>query len=212
VKYSIQKLNNNRAPGPDGLNKELFKTEENKLIGRLWKVTEKIWMEEKIPKQWEEGLICPTYKKGDRLMCENCHGISLLNTAYKVFSNVLFQRLQPCEETLVGNYHCGFRNGKSTSYQLHSMRQILEKMREHGVSTLNLFVDFKAAYDSSDRTQLFKAMEEFQIPRKLRSLVEITLRNVRCKVKSPSGITDPFDTENGLRQGDTLSCMLFNIA
>jgi hypothetical protein len=64
VKYSFQKLNKKRAPGPDGLNVELFKREENKLIGRLWKVIEKIWMEEKIPKQWE-GLICPPYKKGD---------------------------------------------------------------------------------------------------------------------------------------------------
>jgi hypothetical protein len=41
------------------------------------------------------------------------------------------------------------------------MRQILEKMGEYGVSAFNLFVDFKAAYDSN-RTQLFKTMEEFQ--------------------------------------------------
>jgi sorting nexin-29 len=83
---------------------------------------------------------------------------------------------------------------------------------EYRVNTFNLFVDFKSAYDSIDRTQLFKAMEEFQIPRKLRSLVEITLRNARCKVKTPYGITDPFDTKQGLWQGDVLSCMLFNIA
>jgi sorting nexin-29 len=66
-------------------------------------------MEEKIPRQWEEGLICPIYKKGDCLMCENYHGISLLNTAYKVFSNILFQRLQPYAEKFVGNYQCSFR-------------------------------------------------------------------------------------------------------
>jgi sorting nexin-29 len=46
-------------------------------------------------------------------MCENYCGISLLNTAYKVFSNILFQRLKPYVEKLVGNYQCGFRNGKS---------------------------------------------------------------------------------------------------
>jgi sorting nexin-29 len=77
------------------------------------------------------------------------------------------------------------------------MRQILEKKCEYGISTFNLFVDFKAAYDRIDRAQLFKAMEEFHIPRKLTSLVEITLRSVRCKVKTPSGITDPFDTKKG---------------
>jgi sorting nexin-29 len=145
-------------------------------------------------------------------MSENYRGISLLNTAYKVFSNILFQRLQPYAEKFVGNYQCGFSNGNSTSDQLHSVRQILEKMAECGVNTFNLFVDFKAAYDSIDRTQLLKTMEEFQIPIKLRSLVEITLRNARCKVKTPNGITDPFDTKMGLQQGEALSCMLFNIA
>jgi hypothetical protein len=37
VKYSIQKQNNNRAPGPDGLNAELLKIEENKLTGNYGK-------------------------------------------------------------------------------------------------------------------------------------------------------------------------------
>jgi sorting nexin-29 len=41
------------------------------------------------------------------MMCENYRGISLLNTAYKVFSGILFQRLQPIVETTIGNYQRG---------------------------------------------------------------------------------------------------------
>jgi hypothetical protein len=78
------------------------------------------------------------------------------------------------------------------------MIQKLEKMGEYGVNTFYLFVDFKATYERINRTQLFKAMEEFQIARKLKNLVEITLRNTRCKVKTPSRITDTFDTKKGL--------------
>jgi hypothetical protein len=128
-----------------------------------------------------------------------------------VFSTILFQRLQLYAEKLVGNYQCGFRNGKSASDQFHTMRQILENIREYGVNTFYLFVDFKAAYASINRIQLFMAMEEFHIPRKLRSLVEITLRNIRCKVRTSNEITDPFDTKKGLRQGDALYCRLYNI-
>jgi sorting nexin-29 len=211
VKCSTQKPNN-KAPGPDGLRVEPLKIEENKIIGRLRKVTEKTLTEEKIPRQWEQGLICPIYKGGDRLICEEYRGISLLNTAYKVFSTILFQRLQPYTEKIGGNYQCIFRNGKSTSGQLHTTGLILEKMGECGLNTFYLFVDFRAAYDSTDRTQLFKAVEEFQIPRKLTSLAEKTLRNTRCKLKTPNGITYPFDTKKGLRQVDALSCMLFNTA
>jgi sorting nexin-29 len=55
-------------------------------------------------------------------MCENYCGISLLNTAYKAFSVILFHRLQLIVETSIGNYQCGFTTGKSTSDHLHSVR------------------------------------------------------------------------------------------
>jgi hypothetical protein len=74
------------------------------LINRLRKLPEKIWKEEIFPSQ-----------------CENYHGISLLNMAYKVFSAILLQRLQPIVETSIENYECGFRPQKSTSDHLHSV-------------------------------------------------------------------------------------------
>jgi hypothetical protein len=40
-------------------------------------------------------------------------------------------------------------------------------MKQYGVNTYYMFVDFKAAYDSIDRVGLFKAMEEFHVPGKL---------------------------------------------
>jgi sorting nexin-29 len=120
VNCAVLKLENDRASGPDGLNAELLKVDKIYLVNRLWKLIEKIWKEEMFPSQWEEGLICPIYKKGDRMMCENYRGVSLLNTACKVFSVILFQRLQPIVETSIGNSQCGFRPGKSISDHLHS--------------------------------------------------------------------------------------------
>jgi hypothetical protein len=49
------------------------------------------------------------------------------------------------------------------------------------------------------------------LPGKLRRLVEVILENVRCKVKTQNRISDPFITGKGLRQGNELLCMLFNI-
>jgi hypothetical protein len=75
-----------------------------------------------------------------------------------------------------------------------------------------MFVDFKAVHDSIDRAGLLKAMKEFQVPRKLRCLVKLTLKTARCRLKTFNGITESFDTKKGLRQGDILSCLLFNLA
>jgi hypothetical protein len=65
----------------------------------------------------------------------------------------------------------------------------MEKVGEYGVNTFYLFEDIKAAYDSSDRNELFKAVEEFSLPGKLRRLVEVSLENIRHKVKTQNGIS-----------------------
>jgi sorting nexin-29 len=75
-----------------------------------------------------------------------------------------------------------------------------------------LFIDFEAAYDSIEREQLFKAMEEFEIPRKMIGLTKAILKNVKCRVKIQNQLSGTFATQKGLRQGDALSCLLFNIA
>jgi len=58
--------------------------------------------------------------------CDNYGGISLLNTAYKVFSKILLKRLMPYVEENIGSYQCGFRKGKSTIDQLSIIGQIIE--------------------------------------------------------------------------------------
>jgi sorting nexin-29 len=86
-------------------------------------------------------------------------------------------------ENIVGKYQCGFRNGKSTTDQIQSMRQILEKTSEYGISTFHLFIEFRAAYDTVRRDKLLKALIELKIPPRLIWLVKLTLKHVRPGVK-----------------------------
>jgi sorting nexin-29 len=76
---------------------------------------------------WVEALISPIHKKGDIQNCENFGGISLVNIAYKVLSIVLYGRLKPYANQIIGQYQCGFREGVSKIDQIQTLRQILEK-------------------------------------------------------------------------------------
>jgi hypothetical protein len=84
-----------------------------------------------------------------------------------VFSKVLYAKLLPYAEKVIGNYQSGFRRGKSTLDPIYILRQILEKIGEFSIETHHLFINFSSAYDSINRNQLFAAMEEFRIPDKL---------------------------------------------
>jgi len=41
----------------------------------------KIWEKDELPANWENSIICPIYKKGDRMQCKNYRQITLLNVA-----------------------------------------------------------------------------------------------------------------------------------
>ena len=178
--------------------------EMHELIKRIWNV-------EELPEEWKTSILCPIYKKGDKMECENYRGIALLNIAYKIFANILYKRLLPYTESIVGEYQCGFRVGRSTTDQLFNIRQILEKCKEYNVEIHQLFVDFKAAYDNVSRRKLWRVMEEFWIPNKLISLTKLTLSGATSRVRIRNKLSETFDIEEGLRQGAPLATLLFNL-
>ena len=63
---------------------------------------------EQLPSQWNEGIIFPLHKKGNRLDCTNYRPITLLNVAYKIFVIILNKRLVDIVETELGDYKSEF--------------------------------------------------------------------------------------------------------
>jgi len=57
-----------------------------------------------MPTEWNVNTIFPIHKKGDIMECSNYGGASLINTAYKILSNILFARIAPFAENIMGNY------------------------------------------------------------------------------------------------------------
>jgi hypothetical protein len=82
----IKKLKLNKAAGSENIPPELLQHGGRTLKQKLYKLILMIWNNEQLPQQWDEGIICPVYKKGDRLNCNNYRPITLLNTAYKIFA------------------------------------------------------------------------------------------------------------------------------
>jgi hypothetical protein len=91
------------------------------------------------------------------------------------------------------------------------VRQILVKCYEFGIELHNTFIDFKQAFDKVNRPKLYESLKTLKIPTKLIRLVKSTLTNSRAVAEVYQGRTDVFNINNGLRQGDALSTILFNL-
>jgi hypothetical protein len=75
-----------------------------------------------------------------------------------------------------------------------------------------LFIDFKKAYDSVKREVLYNILLEFGIPKKLVMLIKMCLNETYSNVCVGKLLSDKFPIQNGLKQGDALSPLLFNFA
>lgn len=212
VRESILSLKNNKAPGGDNICAEMLKRGGEALYAEIHKLIARIWIDEVIPEDWNVGIICPLYKKGDRFNCANYRGITLLSVVYKVLSTVLLNRIKPFAEKAIGEYQCGFRSGRSTTDQIFNIRQIMERMWEFGIDIHQLFVDFKQAYDSINRSSLWGSMAELGIPSKYIRLVKATMVGSKSCVRVQGDLSKVFEVSCGLRQGDGLSPVLFNLA
>jgi hypothetical protein len=89
---------------------------------------------------------------------------------------------------------------------------MIEKKWEYNGTVHQLFIDFKKAYDSLRREALYNILIEFGIPRKLVVLIKICLNETYSGVRIGQNLSDKFCIENGLKQGDALSPLLFNFA
>jgi hypothetical protein len=174
-------------------------------------VMQQSWTSETLPRSWTEGVLCPVYKKGDKLDCKNYRGICLLNVTYKVFAKILYDRLLSYANAAVQHYQAEFQSDKSTTEQLFALRQVLDKFNEFSITTHHLFIDFKAAYDTIIRNKVYIGMSELNFPAKLILLTKATLTIVTCCVKIQNDCSESFKTREGLRQGDVLSTLLFNV-
>jgi hypothetical protein len=149
---------------------------------------------------------------GDKTNCNNYRGISLLSTAYKILSNILLARLTPYVNEVIGDHQGGFCRNRSTTDQIFYIRQILEKKWEYNGAVHQLFINFKKDYDSDKREAIYNIVLEFGIRKKLVSLIKMRLNETYIKVRVGKLLSDKFPIQNGLKQGDALSPLLFNLA
>ncbi len=128
----------------------------------------------------------------------NYRGISLLPTCYKVLANVIQARLTPFAEDILGDYQGGFRRNRSTSDQMFTVRQMMEKMWEHGQVMHQLFEDFKKAYDFIKKSKMYQILVLLGVPKKLVGLIRVCLNGSRGRVRVGRNASEPFEIHDGV--------------
>ena len=94
VRAAIQQMKSGKAVGVDGIPVELLEAAGPPAVEAIQKLCDEAYRTEKIPEEWQQGVICPIYKKGNSLVCGNHRGITLLPHTAKVYSRILEKRVR----------------------------------------------------------------------------------------------------------------------
>jgi hypothetical protein len=73
------------------------------------------------------GIICPIQKKGDVAGSNNYRAVTLQHITYKILVNILYVKLVPYAEEIIGEYPGGFQRRRSLAAQIFTMTINLEK-------------------------------------------------------------------------------------
>nr|VZI42627.1 unnamed protein product [Spirometra erinaceieuropaei] len=89
----VQKLSSGKAPGSDASPAEICKHGGPQLVNHLTALFQ-MWRQGEVSQDFKDAAIVHRYKrKGNRQLCDNHRGSSLLNIAGKIFVYILFNRL-----------------------------------------------------------------------------------------------------------------------
>ncbi|KAH0815458.1 hypothetical protein GEV33_007333 [Tenebrio molitor] len=95
-----------------------------------------VWKGEGFPQEWKEGIICPIYKKGEKDTASNYRGITLLNTAYKVYAMIVEERLmkEMNERGALPDGQAGFRKDLKATFDNVEIDLLWEYLRKKGIN------------------------------------------------------------------------------
>ena len=191
---AIKKLSCNKAPGADAIPAEVYKSGGPAITQRLTELFESIWCEGRVPQQFKDANLIHIYKrKGNRQMCDNYRGISLLSIAGKILARVLLNRLlQHLEQGLLPESQCGFRSERGTADMIFAARQIQEKCQEQYRDLYVTFVDLTKAFDTISRDGLWRIMGKFGCPNRFISIVKQLHDGMLVKVIDDGEESEPF--------------------
>lgn len=137
--------------------------------------------------------------------------IYLLNVDFKIFTKALNNRFTPIAKQVIGGNQIGFIKGRNILEGVVILHEVIHELKTSKNKGLIMKIDFEKAYDKVRWDFLEEIMHGKGLPAIWINWVMQTIRGGRVCVNINGHRGFYFRTYQGLRQGDPLSPILFNL-
>ena len=154
-----------------------------------------------------EGIIVPIVKGGNVDDAQNYRGISLINILSKIYSQILLNRISKWAEKYEkwSKTQFGFQKGKSTVDCIFIFFSIISTVLNNGEKLYCIFIDF----DRVDRSLLWHKLIYENVSSKFVRAMKWMYNVVKSCVRYKSSLSGFVNSQNGLKQGDPSSPLMF---
>ena len=210
LQNAISKLKKGKSPDSNGIRAEDIKAcddETREMVRQLF--NEIIKRNNFTPEEWKKVKIKVIHKKGDVENVSNYRPICSLPALYKLFSTILYGRLFPMLDQRQAEDQAGFRKTYQTTDHLATYRLIEQKCHEWRIKMWTATVDFTKAFDSISHKAIWEALKSCNVDHECISLLRKKNRDQKASVQTDEE-SNIFDIQEGSKQGDPMSSLLFN--
>lgn len=207
----IRRLKCNKACGSDEVLNEFMKNCPISCIHIICDLFNIVLNTGIVPTKWCLGTIIPIYKhKGSQSDPNNYRGITLLSCIGKLFTACINERLALYVETgMLGPEQAGFREGYSTVDHIFVLHIVIDLYLSVKKRVYCAFIDYKKAFDSVERSILWRKLLQYNINGKLLVVIKNMYDNAKSCIRKGNMVSSFFACSIGVRQGENLSPLLF---